>query len=84
MHWKLRKDGMIALSSLAGWETATPGGVACAVRLTLYPSEESLATGQAHYEQVVMTASQAAELGQALQRISARLLQPPAPERTRN
>ncbi|HWQ86013.1 hypothetical protein [Brevundimonas sp.] len=66
MDWKLDSNGNIAVCPVGGWQTALVGGMALAIRLGFYRSEEALLRGEMDEEQFVLTPAQALELADVL------------------
>ena len=68
-NWARRPNGDIELNPLVGWTTTTLPDDACGIRLE-YVSDPGQSPEEPHALQLVMYASQARELGEALLRMA--------------
>jgi hypothetical protein len=76
MAFDVDSSGMIKVTPLVEWETATVADVGCAIRLVFARPGDALGTGSL-VVQAAMTADQASELAQALEKMVASLQKVP-------
>ena len=78
--WEKDNSGNIKIYPLSGFETFRPYGMLCGVRIQYVHSDAQLIAGEFEALPLVMTAPQARELAQALNRAADTAEQPPSDE----